>query len=64
MKKLRRLSLMAAGLFAMLAFTACSDDEGGGTGPDPTPPPVDEDVFQLSSDGEQKAVTVPIAEPW
>lgn len=64
MKKLRRLSLISAAMFAALAFTACTDDENGGPDPDPTPPPVDESVVQLSSDGEQKPVTIPIAEPW
>ena len=64
MKKLSRLSFICAALLAALAFAACADDDSGNPDLGPTPPPVDEDVFQLSSDGEQKAVTVPISEPW
>lgn len=64
MKKLRRLSLIGAALLTALAFAACTDEDSGNPDPDTTPPPGSEDVVQLSSDGEQKAVTVPISEPW
>ena len=64
MKKLRRLSLIGAALLTALAFAACTDEDSGNPDPGPTPPPGSEDVVQLSSDGEQKAVTVPISEPW
>ena len=64
MKKLINWHSMLATLFAAMALTACSDDDNGGTGDDPTPPVVGEDVFQLSPDGEQKAVTIPINEAW
>ena len=64
MKKLKTLSFMFMAAFAVTMLPSCSDDDDTTDGTDPTPPAVDEDVFQLSSDGEQKPVTIPIAEPW
>lgn len=64
MKKLKTLSFIPIMLITVLALAACSNDDNGGTEPGPTLPPTGEDIVEIASDGEQKAVTVPIAEPW
>ena len=54
MCKIKLLSWMSVAACAIVMLAACSDDDNADPGPGPTPPPVDEGVFELSSDGEQK----------
>lgn len=64
MKKL--FSYLFPVMMTLAAFTlfSCSDDDSAEPGTEPTPPAVDEGVVEISSDGEQKDVVIPVDEPW
>lgn len=59
-----RLKFALIALCSVPLFTACSDDDNADPGTGPTPPVTGEGIFELESDGAEKDVVIPVAEPW